>query len=564
MCGIFAIVGKRNTLDILNCLRKLEYRGYDSCGLLYVYHNRCIMTKTIGGINNLKNKIPACNVDCAIGHTRWATHGITNVLNAHPQTTENNRFYVVHNGMIDNYQDIISKYGFILRSQTDTEVIAHMLDYYIKNNSLLESIVKIKNEIKGNYAIVLIDRLENNRIYFLKNKSPLLIGADGKCFMISSDQCAFDSNMNVTILNDGNYGYIDNDNYKIYTDNDNEYWNTFYKSNETKIFEANEDFMLSEIKFEPELINIIYNKYKTIDLSKFKALIGSCDEIVFVGAGSSHYASSILKIMFEKKYNKRCHSIVASELSNFNILNKKILYMFLSQSGETADLCEHIDHIKENMGVVISLCNNVNSTLGYKSDFIFPLFANEEISVASTKAFMGMIYVGAILSSYEIADSKLISISLKNTLKIEDKIKRIAYDLANSNVVFYIGKGLDYHIAEEGALKLREISYLPAFSFQAGELKHGSIALVDSDSVAILLSSDKSNYQALINCKEEIKSRSGNVYLITTYDKSSDIYVNETFLNLILIIQLLAYHTAVLLDRNVDKPRNLAKSVTVL
>lgn len=564
MCGIFAIVGKRNTLDILNSLRKLEYRGYDSCGLLYVYHNRCIMTKTIGGISNLKDKITLCNVDCAIGHTRWATHGFTTVLNAHPQTTENNRFYVVHNGMIDNYQEIISKYGFVLRSQTDTEVIAHMLDYYIKNNTLLESIIKIKNEIKGNYAIVLIDRLENNRIYFLKNKSPLLIGADGKCFMISSDQCAFNANMNVTILNDGNYGYIDNDNYKIFTDNDNEYWNTFYKSNETKLFEANGDFMMSEIRFEPELINNIYNRYKTIDLSKFRALIDSCDEIVFVGAGSSHYASSILKIMFESKYNKRCHSIVASELSSFNILNKKILYIFLSQSGETADLCEHLEHIKENMGIIISLCNNINSTLGYRSDLIFPLFANEEISVASTKAFMGMIYVGSILSSYKIADPNLISISLKNTLKLEDKIKRIAYDLANSKVVFYIGKGLDYHIAQEGALKLREISYLPAFSFQAGELKHGSIALIDNDSVAILLSSDKSNYQALINCKEEIKSRSGNVYLITTYENNSDIYVNATFLNLILIIQLLAYHTAVLLERNVDRPRNLAKSVTVL
>ncbi len=566
MCGIYGIVGKTNTEEVLNSLERLEYRGYDSCGLAYLYKGRSFLYKTIGNTSKLRQNVEYREVSCAIGHTRWATHGAVTPINAHPHTSINNRFFIAHNGVIDNYEELKNKYSFTFESQTDSEIIVHLLDYYTETMSTIDAIRKILMELVGSFAVVILDKQEENKLYFFKNKSPLLIALDNTKIVLASDQCVFDTKMNVTILNDMNYGYIYNNSYQILSLNQNERWNTFYKDNNSKIKKINDYYMLDEIYYEPFMIEDIARHYTKLDVLEFLSLLNETKEIVFVGAGSSHYASCILQDYYEKKLKKRCFSIVASELKFFPLLNKNIVFIFLSQSGETADLCEGLVYLKENKYKVISLCNNVNSSLGYNSDMIFPLFAKNEIAVASTKALTAMIYVGRLLLDKEdtCKNSKLIANQMKNVLAKWDEINGISNTISLSNTIFYLGKGIDYSIALEGALKLREISYLSAFAFQSGELKHGSIALIDRRSVCISILTDLSLKSIVRSNLEEVKSRGAKTFLISNCDKEADLYLEGDILNIILCLQIIAYQTALILNRNIDQPRNLAKSVTVL
>lgn len=566
MCGIYGIVGKTNTLEVLQSLERLEYRGYDSCGLAYIYNDKSFLYKTIGNTSKLKENIEFRETFCAIGHTRWATHGSVTPINAHPHTSMNNRFFVVHNGVIDNYKDFIEKYKFNFSSQTDSEVIVHLLDMYTKKMTTLEAIKKILVELSGSFAVVILDKNEKNKLYFMKNKSPLLIALDSKKIVLASDQCVFDNKMNVTILNDNNYGYIYNESYQIYSLNKNERWNTFYKENSSKIKKINDYYMLDEMYYEPLMIEDISNQYKNIENVDFLNLLHEAKEICFVGAGSSYYASCILKEYYENYFQKRCFSIVASELKYFRLLNKDIVFIFLSQSGETADLCEGLTYLKQNKYKIVSFCNNVNSSLGYNSDIIFPLFAKNEISVASTKALTAMIYVGRLLLDKESFCNRanILALELKSVFARWEEIQKISNRIANSNTIFYLGKSIDYYIALEGALKLREISYLSAFAFQSGELKHGSIALIDKKSVCIGILTDSTLKNFIKSNLEEVKSRGAETFLISNCDKEADFYIEGDILSIILCFQIIAYQTAVILNKNIDQPRNLAKSVTVL
>lgn len=566
MCGIYGIVGKTNTYEIINSLEKLEYRGYDSCGIAYINNQKIFVNKAIGNTKNLKDEIDYRDIDIAIGHTRWATHGEININNAHPHTSVHNRFFIVHNGMIDNYLELKEKYNFNFLTNTDTEVIVHLLDMYNKKYDILSSILKLKEEIKGSYAIVFIDKYNKDKIFFLKNKSPLLLAEDSNNFILSSDQNVFNAKMNVTILNDGNYGYITSKTKNIFSDNINERWNTFLKESTNEYNKVNKHYMLDEIEYEPQMIKNIAYCYSKINTQNFCNEVKNSNEIIFVGAGSSHYAGCILKNIYEKTLHKRCYSIVASELEYFQFLNKNTLIVFLSQSGETADLCYNIDYLKDKGFKIISLCNNVNSTLGYKSDMIFPLLANKEISVASTKAFTAMLYVGLILldKEYYINRSEYIYNSLLKALINTNKISAICNDISSCNNTFYLGKDIDYSIALEASLKLREITYISSFAFYFGELKHGSIALIDNNTVSIGILTNENQNKSIHSSLEEIKSRGGKTYLISNIDKSADIYVEGDILCVIMTVQLIAYNTALMMNKNVDQPRNLAKSVTVL
>lgn len=565
MCGIYGIVGKTDTFEIINALEKLEYRGYDSCGMAYIYNQKILLNKAIGNTKELKKKIDKKIVDIAIGHTRWATHGEINLENAHPHSSIENRFYVVHNGVIENYLELKEKYKFKFNTNTDTEVIVHLLDMYNKQYDILTSIVKLKEDLKGSYAIVFIDKYNKDKLFFLKNKSPLLLAEDSNKMLLSSDQSAFDNKMRVTILNDGNYGYITNKNKNIFSNSFNEKWNTFFKESKNEYFKKNEHFMLDEIEYEPDMLKSIASFYSKININDFYKELAYSNEILFVGAGSSYYAGCILKSIYEKKLRKRCYSIPASELEYFNFLYDSTLVIFLSQSGETADLCYNIDCLKNNGYKIISLCNNVNSTLGYKSDMIFPLLANKEISVASTKAFTAMIYVGLILLDKDyINKCNYFSDNLIKVLNSKNCINNICNDISKSNNVFYLGKDIDYLIALEASLKLREITYISSFAFYFGELKHGSIALIDQNTVSIGILTKENQSKAIRSSLEEINSRGGKTYLISNIDKKADIYIDGDILSIILIIQLIAYKTALILNRNIDQPRNLAKSVTVL
>ncbi|MBQ3253052.1 MAG: glutamine--fructose-6-phosphate transaminase (isomerizing) [Acholeplasmatales bacterium] len=565
MCGIYGIVGSTNTNEFLTQLEGLEYRGYDSCGIAYLKNNDIILKKSIGNVNSLKGKIEDSNTALAIGHTRWATHGIVNEVNAHPHTTLKNRFYVVHNGMIDNYNELIKKYNINCISNTDTEIIPHLLDIFIKENNILESIKIIRNLIKGSYAIVILDSKETNRLYYLKNKSPLLLAINHNNVFLSSDQIAFLHDTNVTILNDLDYGYIEANSYQIYNEVDNERWNTFYKNDKTLVSKQNNHYMLDEILYQGNMIKEISNNYSFIDTNVFNSILKEKEELVFVGAGSAYYAAYYLSMLYEKTLNKRCHAIIASELLSFNIINKNIVFIFLSQSGETADLCIALNYLKKHNYTIISLCNNVNSTIGYNSNYIYPLFAKKEISVASTKAFTAMLYVGKLLLDNNIlVKSKELIEDINAVFQMKNIIYELSEELIKYDCIFYIGKDKDYPLALEGALKLREVSYIHSFAFPSGELKHGSIALIDNNSMAIGIVTDNKHYSFVKNNLQEIKSRGGKTILLSNCNLDADYYLNGDEICICIFLQMLAYYSALLLNRNIDQPRNLAKSVTVL
>ena len=565
MCGIYGVVGSTDINEVLTKLQRLEYRGYDSCGIAYMNDNICYLAKSVGNTALLRKEVINSKVQMAIGHTRWATHGLVNKTNAHPHVSSKNRFYVVHNGVIDNYLYLKNKYGFTMASTTDSEIVVHLLDYYINRFTIIEALKLIMIELEGSFAIVIMDNEDKNNLFFLKNKSPLLLGVSNNKVSLASDQLAFDNNANIIILNDNNYGLITNNSYQIFSLGNNERWNSYYKNDDIRDLCINDSYMLNEILYQPRMILNIANNYKKIDTLSFIDLLNGYDEIIFVGAGSSYYASRILRDFYESKLNKRCYSVIASELKNFNIINKNVIFIFLSQSGETADLCDCLYYLKDKGYKIVSLCNNINSQLGFNSDLVFPLFANAEIAVASTKALLAMIYVGKLLidSSY-LDNSSLISNQIQNVINKWDLIHNYSKDVSKAKAVFYLGKSNDYNISLEGALKLREISYIHSFAFQSGELKHGSIALIDNEVMCIGVLSNPSLCSYIKNNLEEVRSRGAKTILISNCDSNSDIFIDGDELNIVVCLQIIAYQTAKLLNRNIDQPRNLAKSVTVL
>ncbi len=562
MCGIYGFIGKGNTDEFIKKLSLLEYRGYDSCGIAYEYKNHIFMIKTIGNTSNLKKNTKLSNFDVAIGHTRWATHGVITPVNAHPFTSTKGRFYCVHNGVIDNYLELKSKYNIKTNSDTDSSIVPYLLDIYFKDN-VIDALKILINELKGTFAIVILDKYNSNKLYFLKNKSPLLINKANDGISISSDQISFKNDSSVIVLNDYDYGYIDNESYYITNDRNNIERITFVKNDSLKINKQSNHYMLDEIYYQKELPYIINTKYKNIHLDFFKSELFNSKEIVFVGSGSSYYAASILAYQYEHKLHKRCYSVIASEITNF-MFNPETMVILLSQSGETMDLCLGLDYIKRNNLKIFSLCNVLHSTLGYQSDYVFPLSVGREISVASTKAFMAMLYVGrGLLINDYFSNYQFIQKSIENALGLESKIKDLVTDISKSNIIFYIGSGIDYIYSLEGSLKLKEVSYLHSFSINSGELKHGSLALVDSNTYCIAILSQANLYNSITSSLSEVRSRGGKTLLISNVAKASDLYVEGDSLALIVIMQLISYYTALKLNRSIDQPRNLAKSVTV-
>lgn len=563
MCGIYGYIGNTTINNFVDKLSLLEYRGYDSCGIAYNYNNHIILIRTKGNTNNLKRIINNNTIQIGIGHTRWATHGKISPINAHPHTSRNNRFYCVHNGVIENYQELKDKYNIQTISESDSAIIPVILDFLINKYSIIDSLKILIKEFVGTYAIAIIDRYNPEALYFIKNKSPLLISKSDNNISISSDQISFNDGEKIIVLNDLDYGSISKK--EIIINNylsDNERV-TFIK-NESQLCKRNEAYyMLDEIYFEKKLPSIISEKYKRIHLDEYKMTITTSKELVFIGSGSSYYAASILAYEYEKKLNKRCFSLIASEVKNFNISNNS-MFITLSQSGETMDLCDAIDYLKSKNQRIISICNIVHSTIGFKSDCVYPLSVGREISVASTKAFMAMLYVGrGLLDNSYFDNSIYISHSIKNALLLEPKIIDISKRISSSNFIFYVGSGIDYLYSLEASLKLREISYLHSLSIQTGELKHGSLALVDFNTYCIGILSSLDSKARLESSLSEVSSRGGKTIIISNVYNKADLFYEGDSLGLIVIIQLIAFHTARLLNRTIDQPRNLAKSVTV-
>ena len=597
MCGIVGYIGELKATDvILNGLKKLEYRGYDSCGISFLGNkkSRFITYKTPGRVDYLINSFDY-NIDnfIGIGHTRWATHGEPNQVNSHPHSSSSDRFIVVHNGVIDNYRELTVKYleGVKFVSETDTEVIANLIELFSKDMNAEEAIRKTLSLLEGSYALLIMDNEATDTIYAAKNKSPLIIGSSDKGITFGSDLMA--------LVGNSEYYYLIEDKTFIVAKKNGE---SFFKSYDIIGKEVNlikhkmdmaddeidkggyEHFMLKEIFEQPSVIRRIISKYLIngkLDLNKeIYDLFKDKKRIYIIAAGTSMHAGFIGKYYFETMTLIPTEVFIASEFAyNPPLLEKDALFILISQSGETADLRACLVNIKRLNYPVLTITNVITSTLAREADYALPIYAGPEIAVASTKAYVAQVTVLAIiaycLSSVKTFDlhfelSKL-TIAMESLIDNKEYIENLVKRRLKKRNCFYIGRGVDYYTSLEAALKLKEISYIQTEGFAAGELKHGTIALIEKDVPVIAIITQKNINNNTRSNIQEVKARGAKTIIISlesVSDASDDIVLSDVHSSLapllsVIPTQLIAYYKAKELKLDIDKPRNLAKSVTV-
>ena len=603
MCGIVGYIGKNKKAKnaVIKGLERLEYRGYDSAGIAYVNDNEVVMQKEKGRIKNLKDGI---NFDeksnIAIGHTRWATHGEPNKKNSHPH--KSGKITIVHNGIIENYIELRKKLeslGYEFKSDTDTETASALLDYlYKETGNMVDAIKRFKEEAKGSYALGVICDDELDKLYAVKKNSPLIIGTGNDENYIASDVPAIlDFTNKYIVLEDGEFAVLESNNINVYDKNNN------IVNKDIKEFEGSakdidkngyEKYMEKEIHEQPEVTKKMMNEYidddsKDVikgmpDLSKYK-------NVTIVACGSAMHAGLIGKHLIEEYGNIPVNVEIASEFRYKKLfIDKDTLVIAISQSGETADTLSVLRESKAKGATVLSIANVVGSSIARESDYTLYTWAGPEIAVASTKAYTTQI-VAFVMIALDFAlkkgtitkeeymnyieELKAIPEQVTEVLKCEEQIKEISKQLVDKNDIFYLGRGLDYSTAMEGALKIKEISYTHAEAFAAGELKHGTIALIEEGVPVIVLATQQRLFEKMLSNMQEVKARGANVISITEetnkeVEKSSDavIYIPEVDNILagilsVIPLQLLAYYVAKERGCDIDKPRNLAKSVTV-
>ena len=584
MCGIVGYIGNKNCCDILlNGLKKLEYRGYDSAGIA-LKEEKITIFKDAGKVAHLETILNK-NIDSniGIGHTRWATHGKPNKINSHPHLSFNQRFALVHNGVIENYLFLKEKYLKDIKfvSETDSEVIVNLLAKLCENHTVIDSLKKLNHLLKGSFALAIIDK-ENDALYFMKNQTPLTIGFNHEENIIASDTIAFPERFDQQIiLNDGDYGFIKNNKIVIYDSTDkliNYHFLSVEKEKKVFINDSFQYHMEKEIHDQPLLIQEIINHYfinqKRNINPQIIQNINECDKIYIIACGSSYYSGNIGKYYFETFLHKMTEVLLASEaLYSFPLLTQKPFFIFVSQSGETLDVINIVKECKRRKIKNLAITNAFNSTITHLCDDICYLYAGREISVASTKAFLGQCLIFLILSNnnLQLNDLLLLKKEIENILLKKEQINSISQKIMNYHDVFYLGRNLDYFIALEGALKLKEISYIHAEAFASGELKHGSLALIDeTTSIIGLISQEKTASITRTNIMEST-SRGAEAFIISkkSLSKEKDHFILNDLPNYLIplseliFVQLLAFYTAKNKGNEVDTPRNLAKSVTV-
>ena len=604
MCGIVGYIGKNNNCQdvLINCLKELEYRGYDSAGIAYVSNDKLIITKEQGKIKNLEKTLEKENSNLGIGHTRWATHGVANKINSHPH--KQGKITIVHNGIIENYanlKDNLKKLGYTFQSETDTEVAATLLDkLYKETNDIKKAIVLFEKEVKGSYALGIIIDDDYNNLYAVKKSSPLIIGIGNQENYIASDVPAIIKyTSKYVILNDGEFAKISQNNIIYYDENGKEI------NKEISIFDGKEcdcskngfkHFMLKEIHEEPDTFkNTVYpyveNGINSLlenmpDFSKF-------NKIIMVACGSAMHAGLVGKNMIEQFAGIPVDVEIASEFRYKKLfIDNRTLVIAISQSGETADTLAAVLVAKEKGAYTLGIINRKDSSIARAVDYVLYTKAGIEIAVATTKAYLAQVSLLSLIALNiaiknknisnedvkEILDEiKRIPVKIESLLNDENKniIKEIANKLYTKENIFFIGRGVDYSICMEGSLKLKEISYIHSDAYPAGELKHGTISLIEELTPVISVVTDEFISDKTISNIKEVKSRGANVTLITTdvLDKDYDCVdnkiivpnIHKLFQPIIAIIplQLLAYNIAVLRNCDIDQPKNLAKSVTV-
>ncbi len=604
MCGIVGVTGNKNSVSILiNGLKKLEYRGYDSAGI-YVndQEGHDYLVKRPGRISNLEEALtPEVHGSAGIGHTRWATHGEPNEVNAHPQYSNDNRFYLVHNGVIENHQQLRDHYleDVKFKSQTDTEVIVQLVDKFVTEYDLDTKSAMLKTlrliSPDSSYAFVMMDREQPDTLFVAKNKSPLLIGIADGYNVVGSDATSMLKETNKFMeIEDHELVIVKPDVVKIEDLDGNEKTrDTFTVDMDPSAADkgAYPFYMLKEIDEQPAVMRKLVQKYfdgdqPEIDSNLLKDM-NDADHIYIIGAGTSYHAGLIGARMFEKLTGTPTPVHISSEFAYEQpLLSKKPFFIFLSQSGETADSREVLVHVNENKWPSLTITNVDKSTLSREATYTLLLYAGPEIAVASTKAYTAQIAVEAILAK-ALGEYKNIPAAAEFDLKQQlgaiangmqaitdskDTLEAVAtHYLSKPRNAFYIGRGIDWSVSLEAALKLKEISYVQAEGFASGELKHGTIALIEKGTPVIgIITQDRTAGLTRSNL-EETESRGANTLTIVSRHlaKEDDTIVipdvDELLTPLLSVVpaQLLAYYTSLGKGLDVDKPRNLAKSVTV-
>ncbi|MCI7224307.1 glutamine--fructose-6-phosphate transaminase (isomerizing) [Fusobacterium sp.] len=606
MCGIIGYSGSEaDAINvILEGLEKLEYRGYDSAGIAFLDGNKIIIEKKEGKLQNLKDHLKdvATKSNLGIGHTRWATHGVPTDRNSHPHYSENKDVVLVHNGIIENYQELKNELlasGVKFSSDTDSEVVAQLFSKLF-DGDLLSTLNKVIEKIRGSYALAIIHKDFPNKMICCKNHSPLIVGLGAKQNFVASDVSAvLKYTKDVIFLEDGDKVIVEQDKVEIF-DKDN-------KSIERKInkiewnFEqatkgGYEHFMIKEIEEQPEIIEKTLNVYtdKNFDIKFDEQLEGinfqNIDRIYIVACGTAYYAGLQGQYFMKKILGIDIFTDIASEFRyNEPIITDRTLAIFVSQSGETFDTLMSMKYAKEKGAKTLAISNVLGSTLTREADNVIYTLAGPEISVASTKAYSSQVLVLYLLSLYiglkfeKIQEKEYVSL-IKDITKLKANIEKI---IENKNTIyeiakivkdtqngFYLGRGIDEKIAREGSLKMKEINYIHTESLPAGELKHGSIALIENGVLVVVISTDLEMDEKTVSNIKEVKARGAYVVGVakkgSLVSEAADKYIEIedsglllTPLTAAIALQYLAYYTAYAKGYDMDKPRNLAKSVTV-
>lgn len=595
MCGIVGYVGHQQASPILlDGLQRMEYRGYDSAGIAFPKNGQTVVIKAEGRVQDLVLKVGSTHREnIGIGHTRWATHGGVNTVNAHPHQSSFGRITLVHNGVIDNYselkKELLSK-GFTFYSETDTEVIANTIEDLLQSGeTMLNAVNHLRTILIGLYALVIIDNLDPNTIYVIRNRAPLLIGRGEGFNMVASDVLALVKHTkDFTALDDGDIAILTKDKVMFYHD---------LKIIEKKSFTLDitadnidkglfDTFMMKEIHEQPTVIRTILSKYVKEDVITIKQDIveafRKADCIQIIASGTSYHAGLIGKQLFERLLGKRVDIHFGSEFA-YNVPpfgGCHPVFLVISQSGETADLRAAIEAIKPLKFPIYTMTNVYGSTLAREATDYLLLHAGPEVAVASTKAYTAQVTLLALLS--EAIQGKPLSVFADQLSKlsyiIEDVIElhqqieeMVKTTIVPSRNAFFIGRNIDYYVALEAALKLKEISYIQAEGFAGGELKHGTIALIEKDVPVVGIMTQPNVAASLRSNLEEVKARGAKVVKISleSLSKQGDDFIIpdvDPLLSPLVVaplIQLIAYYAAKLKGKDIDKPRNLAKSVTV-
>lgn len=591
MCGIVGCIGKNNGREyIINGLKTLDYRGYDSAGVAFLNHDQIFIYKDAGSVEHLNSLIPSFQKgDVLIGHTRWATHGKPNKTNSHPHLSYDGEFVLVHNGILDKFQEhkakLISQ-GVTFKSDTDSEVIVNLIaKRYQEEHDVLKAIQRTIKEIDGSYAISLIHKGEK-RLYVLKNVSPLLIGIGENYHLVASDASPMIEYTNKFVeLGDQEYGYIEQSSYHIFNINGEKVQKESISKDISLVkhdLNGYEQYMLKEIEEIPSIITRLVNHY-VIDNSfninpELVQQIKQSDHIIFLGCGTSYHASLVGGRYFEEMLGIPTASYIASEWAFHPMFpGKKPFIIFISQSGETADLIHCLNIVKKHHCDTLLITNTSGSTLERGCKYSLNVQAGVEVSVASTKAYAAqvallLLVVLAVKNDASIAKEILQSLPIIDAIKNKkNNIQNVASMIKDKQSIFYIGRGYDYYLSLEASLKLKEISYIHSEAIAGGELKHGPIALIEEGTPVIVFITDPLTASSMRGNIEEVKSRGAKVFVVSTkkLSKDSDTFILEQYPNYLSSIIgssvafYLAYYTSLSKGYDVDKPRNLAKSVTV-